>query len=61
MEHVRSYEVSDQEAAERHHEAKSISEDRGNQMGADGEFHPGQARLQDQIGRAVMSRGQELH
>ena len=33
-------------SAERHHEAKPRSENRGNQKGVHGEGHPGQARLQ---------------
>ena len=56
MERVWSHEVLVQKAAERHHETKSRSEDRGNQMGADGEDHPGQTRLQGQISRARVSR-----
>ena len=57
VERVWSYKVLVQQAAERHHGAKSRSEDRGNQMGADGEGHPKQARLQGQISRARVSRG----
>ena len=42
VERVWSREVPVQQAAERHREAKAKSENRGNQVGADGEGHPGQ-------------------
>ena len=61
VERVWSHEVLAQEAAEQLHETKPRSEDRGKQMGAEGEGHPGQARLQGPIGRAGVSRRQGLH
>ena len=48
-------------AAERHHEAKSRSEDRGDLVGADGEGNPRQARLQDQGSRARLHRDRCTH
>ena len=49
---IGQHEVPVQKAAGRHHEAKSRSEDRGNQMGVCGEGHPRQARLQGSTGRS---------
>ena len=54
-------EVSVQEAAERHQEAKPRSQDRGNQMDDYGEGHPGQARQQGPVGCARVSRRQGAH
>ena len=59
MGRVWSHQVFVQKAAERHHEAKPKSEVCGDQKGADGEGHPGQARLQGQVccARVTVDKG----